>query len=91
MSLLPGTNQLYSVIPLKRLNCQGSRPPSNSMAVSSAVPSLCTLKPSPIVKSLATRGLPSLARRSSSFRVEASGGKKIKVAQPFGQYYYIAS
>ncbi len=44
------------------------------------------LKPSPFrVERSAVRGLPSLARTSSSFRVEASGvKKKIKTDKPYG-------
>ena len=46
---------------------------------------LCSLsvKPSPLIEKSAIKGLPSLARPSSSLRVQASG-KKIKVAQPYG-------
>ncbi|XP_059442895.1 photosystem II 10 kDa polypeptide, chloroplastic [Corylus avellana] len=43
-----------------------------------------SLKPSPFsVEKAAARGLPSLAR-ASSFRVQASGGKKIKTSTPYG-------
>ncbi|CAB4307496.1 unnamed protein product [Prunus armeniaca] len=44
-----------------------------------------SLKPSPFtVEKSAVRGLPSLARTSSSFKVQASGGKKIKTDTPYG-------
>jgi photosystem II protein len=47
-----------------------------------------SLKPSPFcVEKSAGRGLPSLARTSSSsFRVQASGVKKIKTSTPYGMY-----
>ncbi|KAE8708349.1 hypothetical protein F3Y22_tig00110345pilonHSYRG00017 [Hibiscus syriacus] len=32
-------------------------------------------------------GLPSLARSTSSFKVEASGGQKIKTEKPYGNYH----
>lgn len=48
-----------------------------------------SLKPSPFtVEKSAVRGLPSLARTSSSFKVQASGGKKIKTDTPYGTYTY---
>ncbi|CAN6465568.1 unnamed protein product [Victoria cruziana] len=54
------------------------------MASSSLLPSL-NLKPSPLAqRSNATSNLPSLARAPSSFRVVASGGKKIKTDTPYG-------
>ncbi|OIT27732.1 PREDICTED: photosystem II 10 kDa polypeptide, chloroplastic-like [Nicotiana attenuata] len=56
------------------------------MAIS-AVMSSFSLKPSPFtVEKRAVRGLPSIGRSSSSsrFRVEASGGKKIKTDKPYG-------
>ncbi|XP_030525368.1 photosystem II 10 kDa polypeptide, chloroplastic [Rhodamnia argentea] len=45
-----------------------------------------SLKPAPFTaaRSSGARGLPSLARTSSSFRVQASGGKKIKTDKPYG-------
>ncbi|CAL9016700.1 unnamed protein product [Prunus brigantina] len=44
-----------------------------------------SLKPSPFtVEKSAVRGLPSLARTSSSFKVQASGGKKIRTDTPYG-------
>ena len=43
------------------------------------------LKPAPFtVEKSSVRGLPSLSRNSSSFRVVASGGKKIKTDKPYG-------
>ncbi|KAB2601963.1 photosystem II 10 kDa polypeptide [Pyrus ussuriensis x Pyrus communis] len=43
------------------------------------------LKPSPFtVEKSAVRGLPSLSRSSASFKVQASGVKKIKTATPYG-------
>ncbi|KAF5188020.1 Photosystem ii polypeptide protein [Thalictrum thalictroides] len=43
------------------------------------------LKPSPFLeKSVAVKGVPSLARSTSSFRVQASGVKKIKTNTPYG-------
>ncbi|GLT53926.1 hypothetical protein SLA2020_271600 [Shorea laevis] len=54
------------------------------MAAASVVASV-SLKPSPFsVEKSAVRGLPSLVRTSSSFRVEASGVKKIKTDTPYG-------
>ncbi|WP_162521481.1 photosystem II protein PsbR, partial [Escherichia coli] len=42
-----------------------------------------SLKPAPFTaEKSSVRGLPSLARTSSSFRVVASGGKKIKTDKP---------
>lgn len=44
-----------------------------------------SLKPAPFsFEKSAVRGLPSLARTSSSFKVQASGGKKIKTSTPYG-------
>ncbi|KAB5534848.1 hypothetical protein DKX38_017934 [Salix brachista] len=44
-----------------------------------------SLKPAPFtVEKSSVRGLPSLSRNSSSFRVVASGGKKIKTDKPYG-------
>ncbi|KAM1003970.1 hypothetical protein ACFX13_004299 [Malus domestica] len=44
-----------------------------------------SLKPSPFtVQKSAVRGLPSLSRSSASFKVQASGVKKIKTATPYG-------
>ncbi|KAL5564382.1 hypothetical protein UlMin_027546 [Ulmus minor] len=44
-----------------------------------------SLKPAPFsVEKSAVRGLPSLARSSASFTVQASGGKKIKTDKPYG-------
>ncbi|KAF8026039.1 hypothetical protein BT93_F2760 [Corymbia citriodora subsp. variegata] len=42
-----------------------------------------SLKPAPFTAERA-RGLPSLARTSSSFKVQASGVKKIKTDKPYG-------
>ncbi|XP_031505478.1 photosystem II 10 kDa polypeptide, chloroplastic [Nymphaea colorata] len=55
------------------------------MASSSLLPSL-NLKPSPLSQRLnsGAGSLPSLARAPSSFRVVASGGKKIKTNTPYG-------
>ncbi|KAK3426848.1 hypothetical protein EUGRSUZ_F03186 [Eucalyptus grandis] len=44
-----------------------------------------SLKPAPFTAERSgARGLPSLARTSSSFKVEASGVKKIKTDRPYG-------
>ncbi|PRQ30657.1 putative photosystem II PsbR [Rosa chinensis] len=44
-----------------------------------------SLKPAPFsFEKSAGRGLPSLARTSASFKVQASGGKKIKTDTPYG-------
>ncbi|XP_070044438.1 photosystem II 10 kDa polypeptide, chloroplastic isoform X1 [Nicotiana tabacum] len=44
-----------------------------------------SLKPAPFsVEKTAVKGLPSLARSSSSFRVQASGVKKLKTDKPYG-------
>ncbi|CAN6553876.1 unnamed protein product [Malus baccata var. baccata] len=44
-----------------------------------------SLKPSPFtVEKSAVRGLPSLSRSSASFKVQASGVKKIKTDTPYG-------
>lgn len=49
-----------------------------------------SLKPAPFtVEKSAVRGLPSLSRTPSSFKVVASGGKKIKTDKPYGIYSYI--
>ncbi|KAF5728213.1 Photosystem II 10 kDa polypeptide chloroplastic [Tripterygium wilfordii] len=55
------------------------------MASSTVMASL-SLRPSPftVEKSAAVKGLPSLARSRASFRVVASGGKKIKTDKPYG-------
>lgn len=47
-----------------------------------------TLKPADFtVEKMSARGLPSLTRASpSSFKIVASGGKKIKTDKPFGPY-----
>ncbi|CAN6545492.1 hypothetical protein C1H46_000620 [Malus baccata] len=51
----------------------------------SVMTSSVSLKPSPFtVDKSAVRGLPSLSRSSASFKVQASGGKKIKTATPYG-------
>lgn len=51
----------------------------------SVMASSVSLKPSPFtVDKSAVRGLPSLSRSSASFKVQASGGKKIKTATPYG-------
>ncbi|KAG9439148.1 hypothetical protein H6P81_019313 [Aristolochia fimbriata] len=51
--------------------------------MAASVMSSLSLKPSPLSEKFAVRGLPSLAR-PSSFKIEASGGKKIKTATPYG-------
>ncbi|POO03211.1 hypothetical protein TorRG33x02_012720, partial [Trema orientale] len=44
-----------------------------------------SLKPAPFsFQKSSVRGLPSLSRSSTSFKVEASGGKKIKTDKPYG-------
>ncbi|XP_023553544.1 photosystem II 10 kDa polypeptide, chloroplastic [Cucurbita pepo subsp. pepo] len=43
-----------------------------------------SLKPAPFTVEKAARGIPSLARKSGFFKVEASGGKKIKTDKPYG-------
>ena len=51
----------------------------------SVMTSSVSLKPSPFtVDKPAVRGLPSLSRSSASFKVQASGGKKIRPAPPYG-------
>ncbi|KAJ8627301.1 hypothetical protein MRB53_020608 [Persea americana] len=52
--------------------------------MAASVMSSLSLKPSPFLEKSATRGIPSLARSSSSFKVEASAKKKIKTATPYG-------
>ncbi|XP_060188286.1 photosystem II 10 kDa polypeptide, chloroplastic [Lycium barbarum] len=53
--------------------------------MASTVMSSLSLKPSAFtVEKTAVKGLPSLARSSSSFKVQASGGKKIKTDKPYG-------
>ncbi|XP_068654985.1 photosystem II 10 kDa polypeptide, chloroplastic [Aristolochia californica] len=51
--------------------------------MAASVMSSLTLKPSPLPEKFAVRGLPSLVR-PSSFKIEASGVKKIKTSQPYG-------
>ncbi|KAG8386594.1 hypothetical protein BUALT_Bualt03G0164500 [Buddleja alternifolia] len=53
--------------------------------MATTVMSSISLKPSPFAvdRSAAVRGLPSLAR-TTTLRVQASGGKKIKTDKPFG-------
>uniref|UniRef100_A0A7N0ZUK8 Photosystem II 10 kDa polypeptide, chloroplastic n=1 Tax=Kalanchoe fedtschenkoi TaxID=63787 RepID=A0A7N0ZUK8_KALFE len=53
------------------------------MAATATVMSSLTLKPSTVFRP-APKGLPSLARPASTFRIQASGGKKIKTDKPFG-------
>ncbi|KAG9450302.1 hypothetical protein H6P81_010267 [Aristolochia fimbriata] len=53
--------------------------------MAASVMSSLSLKPSPVSKKFAVRGLPSFAR-PSSFEIEASGGKKIKTATPYGPW-----
>ncbi|KAL9322059.1 hypothetical protein ACSQ67_010112 [Phaseolus vulgaris] len=53
--------------------------------MASSVMASVALKPAPFtVEKSSVRGLPSLSRNSSSFRVVASGGKKIKTDTPYG-------
>ncbi|XP_072970018.1 photosystem II 10 kDa polypeptide, chloroplastic-like [Typha angustifolia] len=54
--------------------------------MASSVVSSLSLKPSPTLARPKVRGIPSLAKpsSSSSFKVQASGGKKIKTATPYG-------
>ncbi|MQL96487.1 hypothetical protein Taro_029153 [Colocasia esculenta] len=52
--------------------------------MAASVMSSLSLKPSPVVGRTPVRGLPSIARSSTSFRVQASGGKKIKTNTPYG-------
>ena len=53
----------------------------------SVMASSVSLKPSFSVERSGARGLPSLARSPSSFKVEASGGKKIKTDKPYGNHF----
>lgn len=58
---------------------------SLSWKMASSVMASVALKPAPFtVEKSSVRGLPSLSRNSSSFRVVASGGKKIKTDKPYG-------
>ncbi|MCU4190295.1 photosystem II protein PsbR, partial [Flavobacterium sp. HXWNR29] len=54
--------------------------------MATSVMSSLSLKPSAFttIDKSAVKGLPSLARSSTSFTVRASGGKKIKTDKPFG-------
>ncbi|XP_055823106.1 photosystem II 10 kDa polypeptide, chloroplastic [Solanum dulcamara] len=52
--------------------------------MASTVMSSLSLKPTFTLEKTAVKGLPSLARSSSSFKVVASGGKKIKTDKPYG-------
>ena len=52
--------------------------------MASTVMSSLVLKPSPVLVRPQAKALPSLARSSSSFKVQASGGKKIKTSTPYG-------
>ncbi|XP_058071617.1 photosystem II 10 kDa polypeptide, chloroplastic-like [Magnolia sinica] len=53
--------------------------------MAASVMSSLSLKPSPFLeKSSAVKGIPSLARPTSSFKVQASGVKKIKTDRPYG-------
>ncbi|KAJ4982219.1 hypothetical protein NE237_033056 [Protea cynaroides] len=52
--------------------------------MAASVVSSWSVKSSPFIERSAPRGLPSLARSSSSFRVQASGVKKIKTDTPYG-------
>ncbi|MBL2080922.1 hypothetical protein ELI62_32100, partial [Klebsiella pneumoniae] len=55
------------------------------MAAASVMTSSLNLKPSPLtgLEAKPVRGLPCLVR-TSNFRVQASGGKKIKTNTPYG-------
>jgi len=58
--------------------------------MASSVMASVALKPAPFtVEKSSVRGLPSLSRNSSSFRVVASGGKKIKTDTPYGWIAYM--
>ncbi|KAJ8532455.1 hypothetical protein K7X08_005293 [Anisodus acutangulus] len=53
--------------------------------MASTVMSSLSLKPTAFtVEKTAVKGLPSLARSSSSFKVQASGVKKLKTDKPYG-------
>ncbi|KAF7835217.1 photosystem II 10 kDa polypeptide, chloroplastic [Senna tora] len=53
--------------------------------MASSVMASVSLKPSAFsIEKSGVRGLPSLARTASSFKVVASGGKKIKTDKPYG-------
>uniref|UniRef100_UPI00339836F4 photosystem II protein PsbR n=1 Tax=Acinetobacter baumannii TaxID=470 RepID=UPI00339836F4 len=52
--------------------------------MASSVMSSLSLKPAPFTTRSQARGLPSLSRSSTSFKVLASGGKKIKTDKPYG-------
>lgn len=52
---------------------------------SSVMSSVIQLKPSLFTQKSQAKGLPSLAR-TTTFKVNASGIKKIKTKTPFGQY-----
>ncbi|XP_054811096.1 photosystem II 10 kDa polypeptide, chloroplastic [Prosopis cineraria] len=53
--------------------------------MASSVMASVSLKPAAFtIEKSAVRGLPSLSRSSSSFKVVASGGKKIKTDKPYG-------
>ncbi|XP_008799078.1 photosystem II 10 kDa polypeptide, chloroplastic-like [Phoenix dactylifera] len=52
--------------------------------MATCVMSSLALKPSPFLERSQAKGLPSLARNPSSLKVQASGGKKIKTATPYG-------
>ncbi|XP_073008794.1 photosystem II 10 kDa polypeptide, chloroplastic-like [Typha latifolia] len=52
--------------------------------MATTVMSSLVLKPSPVIVRSQAKALPSLARSSSSFKVQASGGKKIKTSTPYG-------
>lgn len=55
--------------------------------MASTVMSSLSLKPATFsVEKTAVKGLPSLARSSSSFRVQASGVKKLKTDKPYGMF-----
>lgn len=51
-----------------------------------------SLKPAAFnIEKSTVKGLPCLARSSASFRVEASGGKKIKTDTPYGTCVFISA
>ncbi|CAI9088081.1 OLC1v1022317C1 [Oldenlandia corymbosa var. corymbosa] len=52
--------------------------------MASTVMSSLSLKPAAFSVEKSVRGLPSLARSSSSLTIRASGGKKIKTDKPYG-------
>lgn len=52
--------------------------------MASTVMSSLSLKPTFTLEKISVKGLPSLTRSSSSFKVVASGVKKLKTDKPYG-------